>query len=390
MKVTLLAGGGGDTYYELGILSGLITKGIHVDFIGSDYLKDAAVLSNENISFYNLRGDQNLNAPIKEKVFRILRYYLRLIRYAFITDSKLFHIQWCTKFVHFDRTLLNIYFKILGKRLVFTAHNINAGKRDENDNFINRLTLKFMYSIVDHIIVHTDKMRLQLIEDFNIIDNKVTVITYGINNIVYKSELTRLEARQKLGLKRNEKALLFFGIITAYKGLEYLLMALDKVKGKYKPIRAIIAGKIDKKHEKYMKNIWEIIREHNLNDYLLTRIEFIPDEDIEVLFKAADVLILPYKYIFQSGILFLAFNFGLPVIAADVGSLREFIVEGRTGFVCKPEDVEDLAEKIGVYYHSDLFKNLERNRRQIAKYANEKYSWKRIAEKTYAVYKSMV
>jgi len=357
MKVTLLTGGDASTHYVLALLSGLVSAGIKVDLIGSDATKDTQIIKNKNVVFYNLRGDQNPDAPIKEKIARVLKYYFKLVKYAYEAESKLFHIQWLNKFVHFDRTFLNIYYKLLGKKLVFTAHNVNAAERDQNDSLMNRLTLKLMYKIVDHIIVHTNKMKLQLIDSFNIKESKVTVIPHGILNIASETELTRMQARKKLHLKSYEKVLLFFGIITPYKGLEYLLMALDKTKEKYDNLRLVIAGKVDKNSQAYYGKINRIIKDYDLNNYVIKRIEFIPDEDIEVYFKSADVLILPYNYIFQSGLIFLAFNFGLPVIATDVGSLRESIIEGRTGFICKPRDPYDLAKKINRYYDSNLFKN---------------------------------
>jgi D-inositol-3-phosphate glycosyltransferase len=390
MKVTLLVGGGGDMYYELGLCSGLISNGIHVEYIGSDSVKEMKIFENENVAFYNLRGSQKPDAPIVEKFFRILKYYLRLIHHAAKTDSRIFHIQWLNKFVYFDRILLNLYYKMLGKKLIFTAHNVNAGIRDGTDSFMNRLSLNFMYKLVDHIIVHTEKMKQQLIEGFGIQEDKVTVIPYGINDMVFKSDLTRMEARKKLNLDDGGRIALFFGVITPYKGLEYLLWALTKRREKDDPFRLIIAGKVDKKFSQYWKSVQRIAKEHNLGDYIIERIGYIADKDVEVYFKAADVLILPYKYIFQSGILFLAFNFGLPVIATDVGSLREFIIDGKTGFLCKPEDPDDLAEKINIYYNSHLFRNAEENREKIIGYANEKYSWGKIGEKTHDLYKSLL
>jgi glycosyltransferase involved in cell wall biosynthesis len=86
----------------------------------------------------------------------------------------------------------------------------------------------------------------------------------------------------------------------------------------------------------------------------------------------------------------LAYNFGLPVIASDVGSLREFIDEGKTGFICKPESVSDLYEKINEYFESDLFKNLDKNREEIRNNAKEKYSWEKIGKKTVELYKRLV
>ncbi len=88
------------------------------------------------------------------------------------------------------------------------------------------------------------------------------------------------------------------------------------------------------------------------------RADYVPDEETELYFKAADVFVLPYRHIYQSGVLFLGYSFGLPVIAADVGALKDEIVEGKTGFVFKPEDPIDLAATIERYFASDLFANL--------------------------------
>jgi D-inositol-3-phosphate glycosyltransferase len=390
MKVTLLAGGGGDVYYELGLCSGLVSAGIHVNYIGSDSMSNAKILRNENVTFLNLRGSQDPNVPRKEKGLRIARYYLRLIKYAWETDSKLFHIQWPNRFVYFDRTILNLYYKMLRKKLIFTAHNVNAGVRDGNDSVFNRLTLRFMYKMMNHIIVHTDKMKEQLLDGFEIEPGKVTVLPFGVNNVVFQSDLTPKEAKEKLGLGNDEKTMLFFGIITSYKGMEYLLRALVLCREKLAPLRLIIAGKIDQNAKQYWEDMQGIINKYNLAECLVSKIGYIPDEDLEVYFKAADVLVLPYKYIFQSGVLFLSYNFGLPVIATDVGSLRDFIVEGKTGFVCMPEDPEDLAKKIAQYYASDLYRNLESSRVEIINLAKEKYSWERIGEKTCAVYSSLM
>ena len=96
----------------------------------------------------------------------------------------------------------------------------------------------------------------------------------------------------------------------------------------------------------------------HIADRVVAKIEHVPDEETELYFKAADVLILPYTHVFQSGVLFLGYSFGLPAIAADVGSLREEIIEGETGFVFKPRDSSDLARKIQNYFNSELFRNL--------------------------------
>lgn len=393
IKVSLLTGGG-DPTYALPLCSSITSRGIHVDFIAGDAMANAEAVKAVNCKYYNLRGDQNAHAPILGKFSRILTYYYKLIKYSVTTDSKLFHILWPSRLwpsrvVYLDRTILNMFYKMLGKQLVYTAHNINEGERDNNDTFLNRLTLRFLYKFVDHIFVHTDKMKLQLIDGFHICDNKVTVIPFGINNVVPNSGLTEIEAKKILRVANHHKTLLFFGLIAPYKGLEFLVSALSMLKSTENNWRLLIAGSIKKGHEKYWANIENMIELHGLSSNIIKTIEYIPDQNVERYFKAADVAILPYRHIFQSGVLLLAYNFGLPVIAADVGALRRDIIEGETGFIFRPESSEDLAEKISQYFGSDLYEKLNVNRKKIMDYANEQYSWRTVGEITHAVYSSL-
>lgn len=377
-----------DPHYQLDLLAGLISAGVQIDFIGGDSMKDADILSNENVCFFNFRGSQASETPIHEKIIRILKYYKELFTYTLKTDSRLFHVQWENKFIYFDRTILNIYYKIIGKKIVFTAHNVNAGERDDNDSFLNRLTLKFKYKIADHVIVHTEKMKQLLLTDFDIPEDKVTVIPHGINNVIPQTGLTRVQAREKLQLNGSEKVLLFFGNIAPYKGLKHLVLALVELKRNMNDIKLIITGRFNGQ-EAYWEEIQNIIREYDLKEQIFEKTGFVPDQEVEIYYKAADVLMLPYNYIFQSGVIFVSYAFGLPVIATDVGSLKEEIIEGMTGFVCQPENPVDLADKIYTYFQSDLYKNLEANRKVINDYATEKYSWDKIGVKTYQVYKNV-
>ena len=128
----------------------------------------------------------------------------------------------------------------------------------------------------------------------------------------------------------------------------------------------------------------------SVTDNIIEKIGRVPDNYIEIYCKSADIMLLPYKHIFQSAVLFLSYSFGLPAIATDVGSLKEDVIQGKTGFICKPEDPDDLAEKIDLYFQSNLFRNLNENRKVIMKYANEKYSWEEVGEKTLSVYNKLL
>lgn len=386
--VALLTGGD-DRPYVLGLTEAFTSAGVSFDVIGSNDLSLPELLNNRRINFLNLRGDQSSKASLTRKIARVLRYYVRLVRYAATARPRIFHILWNNKFELFDRTLLILCYKLLGKKVVFTAHNVNARKRDGTDSRLNRFSLRVQYWLVDHILVHTNRMKAELLADFGIRDGKVTVIPFGINNTVPNTDLTTVEAKRLLGISVGDKAVLCYGQIAPYKGLEYLVRAFTDLLQRDRSYRLIIAGK-PKWNEVYWKRIVQLIKDLGVCDRVVLRIEHVPDEETEVYFKAADVLILSYTQIFQSGVIFLGYSFGLPVIAANVGSLPEEIVEGETGFVFKPADPPDLAARIDQYFRSDLFHSLENRRAKIKQYANERYSWSKVAAITNAIYSDLL
>jgi glycosyltransferase involved in cell wall biosynthesis len=112
-----------------------------------------------------------------------------------------------------------LYYKLLAKRVVFLAHNVNAGKRDSNDSWLNRLSLKIQYNLSDYIFVHTNWMKSELAADFRIPEDKVSVIPFGINNTVLNSILSSAEAKRQLGVSSSDKTMLFFGNIAPYSEL---------------------------------------------------------------------------------------------------------------------------------------------------------------------------
>jgi glycosyltransferase involved in cell wall biosynthesis len=388
IEVALLTGGG-DKPYAFGLATQLISKGIALDLIGSDDLDSPEYHGNPRVNFLNLRGDQRPDASFEKKILRVLVYYFRLIRYALTSKPKIFHILWNNKFETFDRTLLMLYYKLLRKSVVLTVHNVNACIRDSTDTLLNRLTLRFQYHCADHIFVHSKQMKTDLLADFAVSSTRVTVIPFGINNSVPDTQIKRTEARQRLGIPNEKRTILFFGNIAPYKGLEYLVAALRQLWDKQNDYRLIIAGR-PKNCEKYWSEVRQSIQEDVQKGRVLLKEEYIPDEDTEIYFKAADVLALPYRYIYQSGVLFLGYSFGLPVLAADVGPLKEEIVEGETGSIFKPEDPADLARAIGSYFASNLFANLEKRRREICEYASERHSWDVVGKATLDVYAALL
>ncbi len=388
IAVALLTGGS-DPPYVFGLATSLISEGVGLDIIGNDELDFREFHGKPGVNFLNLRGDQRHDASFTTKVKRILIFYARLIRYAASAKPRIFHILWNNKFDFFDRTLLMLYYKLLGKKLVLTAHNVNTAKRDRTDSAWNRLTLGTQYRLADHIFVHTEKMKVELLQEFHVSEHKVTVIPFGINNSIPILGLTQNEARDRLGIPRGEKTILSFGRIKPYKGLEYLLEAFQQIQAQSGKYRLIIAGVTDG-FEGYWNGIREKFRGELEGGRVLFRTDYVPDAEAEAYFKAADVTVLPYRQIYQSGVLFLAYSFGLPVLAADVGSLKDDILEGKTGFVFRPEDPADISRTIERFFASDLYKDLENRRQEIKKFAAERHSWEVVSRATLGVYAGLL
>lgn len=379
--------GGDDRSYALGLSLALAQTAVHIDFVGSDKLDAPELRSDERIRFLNLRGDQTTSVGFVEKAKRITRYYLRLLQYAIVAKPRLFHILWNNKFELLDRTLLMVYYRMCGRRIVFTAHNVNAAARDGRDTFLNRLSLKMQYRLSDHIFVHTQKMCSELETAFAVPGDKISVIPFGINNTAPTTALTPLDAKRRLGLHPSKRVALFFGQIAPYKGAEYLVAASSALLAQDPEFVVVIAGKVKKGAEDYWQ---QLAARLPVSDRVITHIGHVPDADVEVYFKAADVLVLPYAEIFQSGVPFLSYAFGLPVVATDVGSLREDVIDNVTGLICRPRDPDALADALKTYFASALYRDLGERRKQIIQLANERYSWARVAEITRTAYERVL
>jgi glycosyltransferase involved in cell wall biosynthesis len=382
--------GGCDRPYAYGLATALISQNVRLDVIGSDIVDSPEMHNTPNLTFFNLWPAQRSKRTLASKLLVTLRHYVSLIQYAAVAKPGIFHILWNSKIELIDRTVLMLYYKALGKKIALTAHNVNKARRDENDSFWNRLTLTIQYRLADHIFVHTRKMKDELLTDFGVHEEYVTVIRHPINNAFPDTDLSPAQAKSQLGLRETEKTILFFGKIKPYKGIEHLLSAFRQLVASDPGYKLIIAGEVQKGSEPYLEELRQKFGPELASNQIILKALFIPEEEAEIYLKAADVLVLPYNEIFQSGVLFLAYSFGLPVVATDVGSFREEIVEGKTGYLCRPADPHDLASAIQTYFASALYRQLATRRQEIKDYVNIHHSWDAVAELTRNAYVSML
>lgn len=388
LEVALLTAGS-DRHYTYGLATALAASGVRLDVVGGEGVDGPEMHETPGLNFLNLRKRRQANLSVPKKIVRLLTYYSRLIAYAWNSEPGIFHILWNNRIEWFDRTLLMLYYKALGKRIVMTAHNVNMARRDRRDSAWNRLTLKIQYRLADGIFVHTHKMKDELTRDFGVDAKTVAVIPYGINNAVPSMPLGPTEAKHRLGISRFERTILFFGNLRPSKGLADLLAAFEQLLANEPRYRLIVAGQPIKGYDNYWQRTRRKLKRLEKTGSVILRDEYIPDQDIAQYFAAADVLALPYREIFQSGVLFLGYSFGLPAVASDVGELRKDIIEGRTGFLCRPRDAGSLAGAIEKYFESALFRELDSRKQEIRDHALARHSWDEVSAITCGVYREL-
>src|ERR1051325_1154538 len=251
--------GGFDRPYLFGLAMALNAKGVQLEIIGGAEVDSPEMHTMPGIRFLDMYGDPRNSTGRFIRIWRVLRFYLKIFAYTLTAKPKIFHLLWNYKLPFLDRTIWMLFYKLCGKQIVFTVHNVNAGKRDGNDSWHNRLGLKSQYRLSDHLFVHTEKMKSELLQEYGVSDAAATVIPFGINNSVPDTNLTPAEARARLGIKSGEKVILFFGAIRPYKGLEHLVAAFQKIAPKDVNYRLVIAGESKKGSEQYWLDIQKAI-----------------------------------------------------------------------------------------------------------------------------------
>lgn len=190
--------------------------------------------------------------------------------------------------------------------------------------------------------------------------------------------ISAIEAREKLGLPRDKRLVLFFGFIRDYKGLDTLIRAAAHLSDEY---CVVIAGEMYGDFAKYER----MIDEANVRSRCKLFIRYIDDTEVPAFFSAAEVCVLPYKSATQSGIVQIAFNFNLPVIATDVGGLTEMVEDKVTGLILRSQEPQALASLIRKYFEENLRENFSRNIAQ----RRQSFSWAGFAEAIVTLHESI-
>jgi glycosyltransferase involved in cell wall biosynthesis len=252
-----------------------------------------------------------------------------------------------------------------GARSCYICHNAIPHERSP----IDRLLLRYVFATGDAFIAHSQ----QDADDLRRFRPKATVHqnphpTYVI--FAPDDAPSTDEAKRALGLT-GKKVLLFFGFVREYKGLHYLLEAMEQLDSA-EGYHLVVVGEFYDDDRKYRAALDRLERRGQLT--LIDR--YVPNEDVPGYFIAADLVMVPYLSATQSGVIQIAYGFLKPVVATTVGGIPEVVVDGSTGYLVPPGDAGALGRAARDYFES----NREDEFRRGIDRENHKYSWDRMIE----------
>lgn len=157
--------------------------------------------------------------------------------------------------------------------------------------------------------------------------------------------MPKQEAKQLLGLNPDHRYLLFFGFIRDYKGLDLAIEAMADPRVRALNLKLIIAGEYYVPSKPYE----DLITRLSLQDSIVPRTDFIPDQEVGKYFCAADLIVQPYKEATQSGVTQVAYNYERPMVVTNVGGLPEIVPDGKVGYVTEV-NATAIADAIVRYY----------------------------------------
>jgi glycosyltransferase involved in cell wall biosynthesis len=315
--------------------------------------------------FFYRRGSRPGIGPGQRRLLRAAEHIPDMRRYRRVAErADIVHFQWLP-IPALDRRLLP------PKRpRLYTMH----WRLPEQDSRIGRSLTKLLAEM-DAVVVHSEHGAGRLQADFGVPADRVRVIPHGAFDY-----LTRLEEEVPLPAELREvegPVILAFGLIRPYKGTDVLLRAFERVQGAELWIAGMPRMPMDELRE--------------LADRAPGRVRFvdrfIPDAEIPAFMRRADVVVLPYRNIEQSGVLYTALAFGRPLVLSAVGGFSEIGARGAARLV-PPEDPDALAEAIKELIAdrdtaATLAAGAEREAAEVS-------SWERIAESTMSLYRDLL
>lgn len=324
------------------------------------------------------------NADIKN----IIYWYnpLSWIKAGLKADGDIVHIQHWAQYSTVMYCIILPVLKLKRKTIVLTIHNITPHTNNKSIILIDKILNTFVFPFSHHFIVHNQRNKEKLMKLYHIDEKRISIITHGVLKPENVRHISKINARTQLNIPMDKKVILYFGYIWRYKGLDTLLESLTLIKKSIQNVLLLIVGEPVK-----FQNFWvkceKIISDHNLRDYVITKLEYIPESEVGLYFSASDLVVLPYREPFDThgGVGALSLSYKKPLVVTDIGGLPEYVKDEKV--ISSPNDANGLADNIiKVLKDEKLLKKLSKDSEQLS----HELAWDVIADKTVDLYNNLI
>jgi glycosyltransferase involved in cell wall biosynthesis len=291
---------------------------------------------------------------------------------------------------------------ILHIPLIHTFHSLGLikkkalGDSDTSPDERTRIEEKLL-QVSDSIIVTSPQEKLAIIQDYASTSDKIVVIPAGVNLNRF-SPMEKDKVREKMGLPKHKKIIVFAGTMQKNKGGEVLIKAVKVIKTRwpkfFEDLEVLMFSgdpRKDRKKEKrelgLRSHLRKLIKTNELGDKIKLS-HGIDQEKLHYYFAAADMVVVPSYYESFGLVAIEAMASGAPVIASDVGGLKWTIEDDITGYHAKPGDHIDFARKITKILKDDRLQ--DRLSQNAAIHVKNSYDWDVLAVKYLEEYKSLI
>ena len=370
-------------YYTAYLSKALLAEGVNLQVGSISYYLDPKCFSERGIQpdpgLLNVVGRFRL-PPLPRRVLKLAEALVNMAALAvrfLIAPPDVIHVQFLPMFrwrLPLDRWLLGLC-RWRGAKIVLTVHDLLP--HDTGESY--KRTFLNLYRFVDAIICHSDHVKARLAAEFSVPEEKIWVIPHGPFFYDLPASVSA-GAFESLGIKHHGVMVLWQGIIFPYKGIDLLLRAWQQVEAGGSDAHLVVAGTGS---PELVEQIREQIAQFGLNR-VETLFRFVSAEELVALYRAADVVVYPYRAITTSGALATGLALGKAIVASDLPVFRELLTNRENALLVNPENTAELAAAlVEITHNTALREQLSRNVRKM-NFGDQ--SWLSIANKTREVY----
>ena len=278
---------------------------------------------------------------------------------------------------------LTLPLRLLNTPVVGTIHDPRSHSDDIFTLFGKKIDvmgyLRSLFSrTMDRLIVHGEETRRQAIS-IGYQAEKLQIVPHGLYSHF------KVDEKQSLPpMVPDNEYVLFFGRIRQNKGYDMIPDIMSTVNRQVdREVNALVAGSPGK------REMWanRVLAELEIAPNVLVYDEYVPDDLVKPLFKAASVVALPYRDASMSGVVMIAYMFDRPVVATDTGDIGRMVRNDESGLIAMPGDAEDFGNKLALLLNDDDLRQSITERIGIRK---ERYTWDKVAAETLDVYRAAV